>query len=129
MREYGLLESASVKIQTLKTAIEVSGMCHYAEPSGSRYKESVLIKSSLRLSFYVWTTSSRHADLNKEVGEEVSRRWERMDHPRDQSRLWGGQPGRDEAKQNIMHVDIRVMLALSKLVPYLMSPGSFQRYS
>ncbi len=29
MQVYGLLESASVKIQTLKTAIEVSGSCRY----------------------------------------------------------------------------------------------------
>jgi T-complex protein 1 subunit gamma len=28
MKEYGLLESASVKIQTLKTAIEVSTLSH-----------------------------------------------------------------------------------------------------
>lgn len=74
MKEYGLLESASVKIQTLKTAIEV-GRFILSVPYLS------LMRSSPQRCCCEWTTLSRREDPRKEAegAEEVCRRWERWE--------------------------------------------------
>lgn len=72
MKVYGLLESASVKIQTLKTAIEV---CCPLETAA--YFPRLTLARSLRLCFFEWTTLSVREDRKKAAaGVEQCRRWE-----------------------------------------------------